>query len=349
MLHTSDPFLLHFYGNVGLRWYGLSYILAFISFYFIVLHLSKRKLTPVYPNQILDLITYIAFGTLVGGRLGYCLFYSPDAFIKFSSNLPFWGVLAVNEGGMSSHGGIIGIMIACWLASRKFHIYYLHILDLAAIVAPIGIFLGRIANYVNGELVGRSIQGDSPFVCKIFSCKFPQDILHWINNSPSKLKGLNEIVSQLGVNSEQWSYWISNISKKNHYSEVSNVLRLIIKAVQDGNTKIQELLTPLLTSRHPSQMYAAFLEGLLVFLILFFMWRKPRKPGIITACFGLIYSIARIFGEFFRQPDLHIGFQWLGLTRGQWLTFVLFIASVFTLFIWSKSESLPTGGWRKNR
>ena len=343
MLHTFDPFLIHFYGNIGLRWYGLSYVFAFLAFYFVVLHMSKRKLTPIYPNQILDLITYIAFGTLIGGRLGYCIFYSPDTFIKFSSDLPFWGVLAVNEGGMSSHGGIIGVLIASWLASRKFHVYYLHIWDLAALVAPLGFFFGRIANFINGELVGRPIKEGS-----LFAYKFPQDILHWPNSNPSKLKGLNEMVNQFGVNSEQWSYWINNISKKDHYSSISGVLHRIIQAVQNGNAEVQEFLTPLLISRHPSQLYAALLEGLLVFCILFFIWRVPRRPGMISATFGLLYSIGRIFGEFFRQPDLHIGFQWLGLTRGQWLTLGLFVISIVTLFIWRKNESLPVGGWRRS-
>lgn len=162
MVHDLNPFLWQISGNFGLRWYGLSYMMGFICAFFIIGWLAKRQRAGLQPNMVGDFITYTAIGTLVGGRLGYCLFYAPDLFLKFKGDFPFWGVLAVNEGGMASHGGMIGIAIACILFSRKYAINMLYLFDLVTVGGPIGVFFGRIANFINGELVGRPSDPDFP-------------------------------------------------------------------------------------------------------------------------------------------------------------------------------------------
>ena len=123
----------------------------------------------------------------------------------------------------------------------------------------------------------------------------------------------------------------------------------IIEAIQSGNSAAKEAIAPLLDLRHPSQLYGAVAEGLILFLILFFLWRKPRKPGIIGCCFVVFYAIARIIDEEFRLPDTQLGYQLFGLTRGQWLSIVMLAIGLVFLFIWGRRDSLRVPGWRRGQ
>lgn len=345
MVHDFDPFALQIYGDFGIRWYGLSYMAGFICAYIIIQWLARKQRAGMTHQMVGDFITYAAIGTLVGGRLGYCVFYAPDLFLKFKANFPFWGVLAVNEGGMASHGGMIGIVVACLLYARKYSVNALYLFDLVSVVGPVGVFFGRIANFINGELVGRPSDPTFPL-----AVKFPQDIMSWPATQAAKLTDLTSVAQAIGVSRERWMELVEKFRFDGPArEELYTVMNQMILAIQDGNTAAKEAIAPLLTPRHPSQLYAALGEGLFLFLILFFLWRKPRKPGFIAACFILLYSMVRIVDEHFRMPDAHIGLQAFDLSRGQWLSIVMFITGLVLMFVWSRSGSLNIQGWKHGK
>lgn len=343
MIHDLSPFAFRIYENFGIRWYGLAYLAGFILGYFLIRWLVSRQRVEMSGEMISDFVTYVAVGTLVGGRLGYCLFYSPDLFTKFKDTFPYWGVLAVNEGGMASHGGMIGIIVGCWLYSRKNNINLLYLLDLVSVTGPIGAFFGRIANFINGELVGRPSEPGFPL-----AVRFPQDILLWPQQEFSKLSELVPVVEKMGIARDQWFSWIDKYRMDvTARDQIYNTLVKLIDEIQKGHTELKELLGPFLIERHPSQLYAALGEGLFLFLLLFFLWKRPRKPGFIAAACMIAYALVRILDEHFRMPDAHIGFQLFGLTRGQWLSFGLLSLGVFFMFWWSRSTSKMINGWGK--
>lgn len=340
-VHNLDPVLLPIYGNVGVRWYGLSYMVGFILSYFLIKWLCEKQKMGLTKEMVSDFVTYCAIGTMAGGRLGYCLFYSPDLFIKFKSDFPFWGVLAVNEGGMASHGGMIGIVVAAWLFARKYGIPTLYLLDLVCICGPIGIFFGRIANFINGELVGRPIQS---FVS--WAVKFPTDILSWTVADKDKFLALTNVYQQLGGSPDQWKTWVESMAF-NHEAKnaVYSFMNRIIEETHKHNGMVLSALEPLLTPRHPSQLYGALLEGFAVFVILFLMWRTPKKLGVIAASFGVLYSISRVADEFYRMPDAHIGLQLFDLSRGQWLSIALAVISLILGILWTRTVTIICPGW----
>lgn len=342
MVHDLDPFAWQISGDFGVRWYGLSYMAGFIFAYFLIRWLAQRQKVGLTPNMVGDFITYCAIGTLVGGRLGYCLFYSPDLFWRFKSTFPFWGVLAVNEGGMASHGGMIGLAIACAVYAAKYGVSRLYLFDLICVAGPVGVFFGRIANFINGELVGRP--SDPNFA---FGVKFPSDIYLWPTDSVGRLPELAPVIEKVpGFTRDQWLEWVDkfrfDIAAREH---INDGLVKIVEAIQNGNAAAKEAIAPLLITRHPSQLYGALGEGLFLFIFLFILWYKPRKPGVIAGWFFVLYAIVRIVDEHFRMPDAHIGYQLFDLTRGQWLSIGMLVVGLVFLFIWSRRETLPTPGW----
>ncbi len=345
MIHDFDPFALRISGDFGVRWYGLSYMAGFICAYILIRWLAQRQRSGMNAQMVGDFITYGAIGTLVGGRLGYVFFYAPDLLLKFKSNFPFWGVLAVNEGGMASHGGIIGIVLACLLFARKYSVNSLYLLDLVAVVGPIGVFFGRIANFINGELVGRPCDPSFPL-----AVKFPQDVTMWPSQEAAKLPQLADVVDKIGVGREHWLEMVEKFRfDMAARDEVYGTLNKLVLAIQDGNIAAKEALGPLLTPRYPSQLFAAVGEGLFLFLVLFFIWRKPRKPGFIAACFVILYAIVRVADEQFRMPDAQIGLQLFDLTRGQWLSIVMFVVGLVLMFVWTRASSLKIPGWSRGQ
>lgn len=246
----------------------------------------------------------------------------------------------INRGGMASHGGMIGIALACYLFARKHKLPTLHLFDLTILGATLGIFFGRIANFINGELVGRI----APVSYK-YAVKFPQDILQWPSYEPTRLITLKEVTPTVGIPASDWQQTLIAFPSRASWQTVNTTLENIVLAVQSGNEQAIAALGPLLDSRYPSQLFAALLEGLLIFLITLYIWRKPQKPGIITGVFFTVYALVRIYGEQFRLPDLHIGYQLLGLTRGQWLSVALFVVGASCLLYWSKRSVEKIGGW----
>ncbi len=343
-VHNLDPFALSFGDGWGIRWYGLAYFACFVITYLIIQKLILKGNTQIKLAFLPDFATYAALGTLIGGRLGYVVFYSPELLLDFRTHLPFWGVLAINEGGMASHGGMIGITVACLLFAKKHKIDAFHLGDFCAFGATIGIFFGRIANFINAELVGRAVQSYIPW-----AVKFPQDIHYWPRDPDGffKLKELTPlVVEHFKIDSEKWNRWLEQMNFDSHSREyVYNTLEQIVTSIQSNNEAVRSALAPYLISRHPSQIYAALLEGLFLFIILLVVWMKPRKPGIITGIFLVGYAIVRIFNEQFRMPDAHIGYQLFDLTRGQWLSIGLLFISLIVLYYLSRRQAPKLVGW----
>lgn len=340
-VHHLNPFALHI-GSFGIRWYGLAYLAGFFAGYLTIRWMVTRSRSPLPTAQVSDFVFCVAMGVILGGRLGYCIFYSPELFTQFSWSPPFWGVLALNRGGMASHGGIIGLCCACWYYGRTRKVPALHLMDLTTLGGTLGILFGRLANFVNGELVGRPVESDLPW-----AVKFPQDIYFWPSQAADKLPSLAPLAEQVGTPSAQWFELVK--SAPYHpaaYQRVEAVLGQIVEKIQSGSVQLREMIAPLLSARHPSQLYEAGLEGVLLCLMLLFIWRLPRKPGVVGGWFVTLYAVVRIIGEQFRMPDAQIGFQALGLTRGQWLSIGMLFVGLGILVSAARSSAEKLGGWR---
>ncbi|MBI1371520.1 MAG: prolipoprotein diacylglyceryl transferase [Phycisphaera sp.] len=369
-VHRLNPYFIGPYAvgpfeSLGIRWYGLSYVMGFVAAWLIVKRLAKRGHALIPVDHVSDFVLAVAIGTVLGGRLGYCLFYRIDLFWDFSSEMPWWGVLKINEGGMASHGGIIGIMIACVIYARRHAVTTLHLFDLCTFTGTIGVFFGRIANFINSELLGRPCDPNFPL-----AVKFPKEITEWPvqimadHTTSEQAQGLAHRLSELGeavrtlgpehlgVTEPQWQQSVSHFAQRQPTQEdidiVTQVVHKIVEVV-NGDTAaghtITQMIEPVLVARHPSQLYAAGLEGLTLFLVLGWLWRKPRKPGFIAGAFLVGYAVVRVLDEHWRMPDAHIGFQALGLTRGQWLSIGMFAIGVLCMFFWSRADRPLVGGW----
>lgn len=250
-------------GPLAIRWYALSYMAGLIGGWQILRYLAKAPTSPVSQEQLDNLLNYILFGVIIGGRLGYVLFYKPLDYLAD----PF-SILKVWEGGMSFHGGFIGVVLAVLLFARVQKIPLWALSDRVALVAPLGLFFGRLANFINGELYGRVTSHPIGMV-------FPTG-------------------------------------------------------------------GPL--PRHPSQLYEAGLEGLVLGLIMIMLWRMKiaqTRPGILVATFLMGYGLSRFIIEFAREPDNHLGLYDFGLwqaSQGQLLSLpMVAIGFIFALIIIKKS------------
>ena len=252
-----DPLFLSI-GPLQFRWYGLMYVLAFIATYFIIRSEVKRKLLFLTTDDVADLVFYGAMGVVLGGRLGYILFYNLAFYLSNPLKL-----LAVWEGGMSFHGGFLGVLLAFTLYARRKNISFLALIDMAGLCAPVGLGLGRIGNFINGELYGR-----------------PTDAA--------------------------WG---------------------MVFPGSDG------------LPRHPSQIYEAFLEGIVLFFIVRFVSRKSEVNGVVacTACAG--YGLFRFIVEFFRQPDAQMGIFFGLFSMGQLLSLPMFLLGSLTIFLLSRKKT----------
>ncbi len=357
-VHNLNPFIIQLGDNFGLRWYGMAYMAGFLAGAMVMIFMASRGRRTIDVEKVTDFVTYCVLGVMIGGRLGYVFFYSPDLLTSFKAHLSlvipgtnfgiqtdhFWSAIAVWEGGMASHGGIIGLMLAAYLFARKFKLDWLHLGDLTCIGGTIGIFCGRIANFVNGELMGREAPASLPW-----AVKFPTDMHRWLGYEPEKLSSLKEVVSKIGIAPDQWNEWTSQFRVNSQASaQVQAVVDRLILEVQKHNTAVTDALSLVLVPRHPSQLYEALLEGVFLFVVLFLFWKKPRKPGVVGAMFLTLYSLVRIVAEAFRMPDAHIAaqeFSHLGITRGQVLSFGQLLLSASFLFWVSKRKVDVISGW----
>jgi phosphatidylglycerol:prolipoprotein diacylglycerol transferase len=250
-----DPVLISF-GPFAIRWYALAYICGILLGWLYARRLiANERLwggpAPLTVADYDDFVLWVTLGIILGGRTGYVLFYNLDFFIGHPVE-----ILKVWTGGMSFHGGFLGCVLAVVLFALKRRIPILSLGDITCAVGPIGLFLGRLANFVNGELWGRAT--DVP----------------WAMIFPNREAG--------GI------------------------------------------------PRHPSQLYEATLEGLVLFAILMLLIRRGalRRPGLIIGAFAIVYAVMRSFCEFFREPDLQLGFLWRGTTMGMLLSVPLLLAGI---------------------
>jgi phosphatidylglycerol:prolipoprotein diacylglycerol transferase len=337
--HTFDPVLLRISGDFGIRWYGLSYILGFVCAYLWLRWLSLKRMTPLSPVFLMDALTWLVVGVIAGGRLGYVLIYSPDLFVTFTKSFPFWGVLMLNRGGMASHGGMVGVAIACvFIATRKTESGarpgILHLFDLCAMTCTPGLALGRLANFINGELLGRVVAPPGtkgPW----WSVQYPQEVLE--GHAP---KLTNEQATSLLAVCDTHA---PGLPFEQAYSRL---LDLIHHGPAARKAEIVEGLTPLISSRHPSQLYQCFAEGIVLGTVLWFIWKRPRKPGVIGGWFLVVYGVGRIATEFWRLPDADLVVQRIaGLSRGQWLSVVMIAAGAAMLVVAARRQVAKMGGW----
>jgi len=241
-------------GPLNVHWYGLMYLFAFAAAWMLGMRRARKPFSPVKPKEVEDLIFWGALGVVIGARFGYVFFYNFSSFLEN----PIW-LFKLWEGGMSFHGGALGVLFAMAMYSRKIKQNFMDVMDFVCPLAPLGLCFGRIGNFIGQELWGRAT--DVPW-----RMVFPKDL----------------------------------------------------EAVE----------------RHPSQLYQAFFEGFLLFVVLYWFSKKPRPRGAVCALGLLSYGSFRFFVEFFREPDAHIGFDAFGwMTRGQELSIPMFVVGA-TAFIW---------------
>jgi phosphatidylglycerol---prolipoprotein diacylglyceryl transferase len=246
-----DPVIIEIF-SIEIRWYSLAYIVGIL----IGWHLAKKVFinNDSIKDKFDDYITYVIIGIILGGRLGYVLFYNFDYYLN-----NIFDIFKIWNGGMSFHGGLIGVIVASIIFSKKNNNDVFEYLDIIALVAPIGIFFGRIANFINSELYGHET-------------------------------------------SVPWAV---------QFIQIDNLYR------------------------HPSQLYEALLEGVILFFILIFFWNKNylKKTGLLSALFIIFYSTFRFIIEYFRVPDEQLGLLILNLTMGQLISIIFFIIGFSVYFL----------------
>ena len=264
MVHNFDPVFIDL-GVFQIRWYSIAYIAGIVSGWIYAIKIikemaKKNNFTMIKQTVFDDLIIYLMIGIIFGGRLGYVIFYNFEHYSKNPSE-----ILKLWEGGMSFHGGLLGVIIATIIFSKIKKINFFYFADIICCVAPIGLFLGRVANFINGELFGK-------------------------------------------ISTLPWAVIFPN----------------------GGNI-----------SRHPSQIYEAILEGIILFILVnFFAFKKQLilKAGYVSGLFLIFYSIARIIGENFREPDIHLGYFLNYFSMGVILSSITFLAGCFIIFFIKNNE-----------
>ncbi len=324
-VHNLDPIALPIYGGLALRWYGLAYLLAFVVGFLMLRNFARRGLWVLKPEQTGDFIAASAlFGVFLGGRIGYILFYHlPKARWGSLASDPLL-VFRVWEGGMASHGGILGMVIFTWFYARKHKVSWMGLGDGLCVVAPLGLFFGRMANFINGELYGRVAAGVT------WAVKFPRTLM---DNEPEYLRFDEAAAAAAQVEPKlEQDYQVYEAAVNEDYPRAKSVFFDALLDANRHSDKVSEAISPYLEPRHPSQVYEGLLEGLLIFIILYAVRIKfPKAPaGLLTGLFFALYPAFRILGEHYREPDAAmVG----AFTKGQFLSFFMFAFAAGFLFL----------------
>lgn len=321
-----DPVLIDIPGlPIDIRWYGLMYVIAFIFGQIILTRFARRGFLPLPPAKVADLVLYMVFGVLLGGRIGFALFYDQE--LLAPGNL-----VQVWKGGLAFHGGLLGVIIAMlWFAHRN-KLNAMRLGDAIAMAVPPGVFFVRMANFINGELYGRITEAGVGL-----SMRFPTD------PTAQRLLGLSdtwtmrdrELAVRYAMGKEEWGDIADKLSQVD-----SRGAPIDWEAIQPGLN--WEAIADQVPYRHPSQLYEGFGEGLAVGLMLLAVYlatrRRPLRPGTYGALFLMGYAVVRFFIEFLRQPDRQftgpddpVGTVFLGMTMGQTLCVGMIVAGVLVL------------------
>lgn len=322
-VHHLDPFVVRFSEGFGIRWYGLAYLVGFLVGWMVLRWMSRTGRALIKPEHVADFVTAMIVGVLVGGRIGHAIFYDRSLLTTFTSTPPFWELLAIHHGGMSSHGGIIGVIVACIWFGRRHGILPWHLVDLMAFLCMLGLGLGRVANFINGELWGRplpqSMRSDPPW----WSVKYPEEVL-LKSFDQSRLAPLGQYVA------DQWP------SDK-------PLAQVIFEQASQGRAVVIEHLGPLLTPHWPSQIFQAITDGVILPIVLVIVWWKPRVPGVVGAWFIITYGAMRFVTEQFREPDDGV-FTIEGITLPMMLSVAMVAAGVAILATVGRRDVPRLGG-----
>jgi phosphatidylglycerol:prolipoprotein diacylglycerol transferase len=307
--------MLPLWDPIHLRWYGFMFLLAFIVGQWILKRLARAGLLPIPEDKVYDLIVWLVLGVILGGRLGYATFYAQEMWLEPTSLFKLW------KGGLSFHGGLLGVAVACLLFARKHKCPPLRIWDACALATPPGIAFVRFANFINGELYGRPVTGNGP----PWAMRFPTD------ERAAQLLGLDRFEGRLK----------ELAIRKSVHGEWPGMPEELRSVPAWDTVKVQ---VPL---RHPSQLYEMVGEGVLVGVFLWLVWRatraRPLGVGVYGGIFLVAYGCVRFVIEWYRQPDAQfakngdIGTVWLGLSMGQLLCAAMVLAgAVLILMRWGK-------------
>jgi phosphatidylglycerol:prolipoprotein diacylglycerol transferase len=302
-LHNLDPYIFKI-GPWGPRWYGMAYLMGFLGAYLLIRKNSRDGMLRLNPSLVSDLVLNCCiFGVLIGGRLGYCLFYQPSL-LGFSPEFPYWGVLKVWQGGMSAHGGVVfTILTLIWfgIKYRAQGATITNIGDAGCMVVPIGLFFGRCANFINGELYGHPATVP-------WAVKFPSEIYAPTNGAidPAVYAKLPGLFADLKLPID----WLKPDGG------MSEGLEIVSRRLLLHDTDTLAAVAKILPARHPSQLYEALLEGLLLFILCWTIGRLWRKDGMASGAFLTFYPLMRIIGEQFRVGDTPMPIFGLEISKG---------------------------------
>ena len=319
-VHQLDPIIVQFTQGIALRWYGMAYLAGFLGGYLLLKRLAERKLWVLPPEKTADFIAACAlFGVFLGGRLGYILFYQIPR--------EGWGsiaadpllVLRVWQGGMASHGGILGLVIFTFFYAKKHKVSWTGLGDGLCVVAPIGLLCGRLANFINGELYGRVANGVA------WAVKFPGALMD--GKAPESTRLDDALTAALKVDPA----FAEVVGKIADNPGIRDKNAAYFQALLDANRNsdaVTDAIAPFIEPRHPSQLYEAALEGALLLAILWIVRVKfPKAPhGLLTGLFFGLYATFRIFAEQFREPDAAWVIEGM-LTQGQFLSLFMYLFS----------------------
>ncbi|HBK46958.1 MAG TPA: prolipoprotein diacylglyceryl transferase [Xanthomonadaceae bacterium] len=288
-LHDIDPIAFSL-GPVQVHWYGLMYLLAFFTAWALGrARIRAGRLPGVDMNGFSDLLFYAMLGVVLGGRIGYMLFYAFGALVQNPLTL-----FKVWEGGMSFHGGLLGVLGAVGWWARKHRLHFFDVVDFVAPLVPLGLGLGRLGNFVGGELWGK-------FTGAGWGVIFPHAPLQDV---PSGSASLEQLMAMAQIRQQYAAGLLDQYA------------------------------------RHPSQLYEAVLEGLVMFVALWAFSMKPRARYAVSGLFALLYGVFRFAVEFVRMPDngVYVAFGWL--TRGQILSLPLIAVGLFLFWLSRRAPTL---------